>query len=61
VTVEEGLVPGSILLGYVNADHWELAIGIERELEFIAGRPVQRPLLRTGLSEAILRDVGDDL
>ena len=61
VTVEEGLVPGSVLLGYANSDHWGLAIDIEDELQFFAARPDERRFPREILIEAILRFVSDDL
>ena len=61
VTLEEGLVPGSVLLGYANSDHWGLAIDLEDELEFFATRPDERRFPREVLIEAILRFVGNDL
>ncbi|MEJ2604965.1 MAG: hypothetical protein P8172_17110 [Gammaproteobacteria bacterium] len=61
VTLEEGLLPGSTLLGYANTDHWGLAIDIEDELEFFAARPDDRAYPRRVLFEAILRYVSDDL
>ncbi len=60
VTLEEGLVPGSVLLGYANTDHWGLAIDIEDELEFFAARPDQRRFPREVLFEALLRFVSGD-
>ena len=58
---QDALIPGSTLLGYVNADHWAVALDLESELEFIAHRhnPVTFP--RTALIEAILDYVGSDL
>jgi hypothetical protein len=61
VTLEEGLLPGSTLLGYANADHWSLAIDIEEELEFFASRPDKRRFPREVLFEALLRFVSNDL
>lgn len=61
VTLEEGLLPGSTLLAYANADHWSLAIDIEEELEFFAAREDQRRYPRSVLFESILRYVSRDL
>ena len=32
------IVPGSTLLGYLNADHWALYVAIGRSHQFISGR-----------------------
>ena len=61
VAVEEGLLPGSVLLGYANADHWSLAIDIEDALGFIAARPSERRFPREVLFEALLRFVSEDV
>jgi len=61
VTISDALFPGSTLLGYANADHWGVAIDIEQELDFIAGRPDDHPFPRSVLFEAYLRYVSEDL
>ncbi len=61
LTLGEGTVPGSTLLGYANADHWGIAIDIENELSFLAGRPDDTPFPRSLLFEAALRYVSEDL
>lgn len=61
VTISDGLIPGSTLLGYANSDHWGIAIDIEQELEFIAGRPSDERFPRGVLFEAYLRYVSEDL
>ena len=61
VTISDALYPGSTLLGYANTDHWGVAIDIEQELDFIAGRPNDQPFPRSVLFEAYLRYVSEDL
>ncbi len=61
VAIEEGVIPGSTLLGYANSDHWGVAIDIERELEFFAAREDPTPYPRSALFEALLRYVSEDL
>ncbi len=61
LTITDGIWPGSTLLGYVNSDHWGLAIAIEEELSFIAARPDDRLYPRGLLFEAALRYVAEDL
>ena len=56
------LVPGSVLLGYINADHWALAVPIARVHPTIAALAVtQNAYPREALVEAILRFVEEDL
>jgi len=61
VTIDSALIPGSVLLGYANSDHWALAIDIEEELEWLSHRPDPQPFPRTALFEALLRTVAEDL
>jgi len=61
LTIEEGTWPGSTLLGYANADHWGVAIDIEKELNFLADRPEDTGYPRGPLFEAALRYVSEDL
>lgn len=61
LTLEDGTLPGSTLLGYANSDHWGLAIDIEDELSYWAARPDDRPFPRGPLFEAALRYVSGDL
>jgi hypothetical protein len=61
LTIGEGTIPGSTLLGYANSDHWGVAIDIEEELSFLAGRPDDTPFPRGVLFEAVLRYVSEDL
>ncbi|MFL9960737.1 hypothetical protein PQR02_06325 [Paraburkholderia sediminicola] len=56
------VVPGSALLGYVNADHWALAVPIARTHDMIGSLFVtQNAYPREALTEAILRFLEEDL
>ena len=61
ITISEGVLPGSTLLGYANTDHWGVAIDIEEELSFIAGRDDETPFPRSIMFEALIRYVSEDL
>jgi hypothetical protein len=61
VTLESSLIPGSVLLGYANTDHWGLAIDIEEELEWMGSRKNPQPYPRQLLFESILRFVAEAL
>lgn len=56
------LIPGSVLLGYLNADHWAVAIPLNRNQPFIASTFVDKNAFpREVLWEAIVRFVEEDL
>jgi hypothetical protein len=56
------VVPGSILMGYLNADHWAVAVPIDRTHPVIASTLVtQNAYPREALLEAVLRFVEEDL
>jgi hypothetical protein len=56
------LIPGGALLGYLNADHWAVAVPIARSHEFIGATFVDRNAFpREALLEALLRFVEEDL
>jgi hypothetical protein len=56
------LIPGSTLLGYLNADHWAIAIPIARTHGTLGSLFVtQNAYPREALLEAILRFVEEDL
>lgn len=56
------IIPGSTLLGFVNADHWALAVPIARSHRFIGATLVdQNDYPREALVEAVLRFVEEDL
>lgn len=56
------LIPGSVLLGYLNADHWAVAIPINRNHPFIASHFVDKNAFpREVLAEALVRFIEEDL
>jgi hypothetical protein len=56
------VIPGSVLMGYVNADHWALAVPIARSHEVIGATIVtQNAYPREALLEAVLRFIEEDL
>ena len=56
------LIPGSVLLGYVNADHWAVAIPFNRNHPFIATHFVDKNAFpREVLAEAVARFIEEDL
>lgn len=56
------VVPGSTLMGYINADHWALAVPIARTHTTISSLFVTRNAYpREALAEAMLRFVEEDL
>ena len=56
------IIPGSKLLGFMNADHWALAVPIARGHSFIGSTFVdQNDYPREALVEAVLRFVTEDL
>jgi hypothetical protein len=56
------VIPGSTLLGYVNADHWALAVPIARSHSMLGSTFVdQNHYPREALLEALLRFVEEDL
>jgi len=56
------VIPGSTLVGYVNADHWALAVPVSRSHPAITSMFVTRNAYpREALFEALLRMVEEDL
>ena len=56
------VIPGSTLVGYLNADHWALAVPIARTHSIIGSMLVTRNAYpREALVEALLRFVEEDL
>ena len=56
------IIPGSTLLGYLNADHWAVAVPIARTHDTIGSLFVtQNAYPREALLEAVLRFVEEDL
>jgi hypothetical protein len=62
VVFHDALVPGGALLGYLNADHWAVAMPFNREHPTLAGAFVTRNAFpREVLLEAIARFVEESL
>lgn len=62
VIYSDQIVPGSTLLGFLNADHWAVATPVNRSHTAIASSLVTRNAYpREALLEAILRFVEEDL
>jgi hypothetical protein len=61
VSTEDAVIPGSTLLGYVNADHWDVAISIERQMPHLSARSSPRQFPRTALLDATLLYVSEAL
>jgi hypothetical protein len=61
IRIEDAVIPGSTLLGYVNADHWDIAIAIERQMPHLASRASSRTFPRSALLDAMLLYVGESL
>jgi hypothetical protein len=56
------IIPGSTLMGFINADHWALAVPVARNHRFIGSTLVdQNNYPREAMVEAILRFVEEDL
>ena len=56
------VIPGSVLLGYVNADHWAVAVPVNRSHAFIGSTFVDKNAFpREILLEAIVRFIEEDL
>jgi hypothetical protein len=60
VRVQDAVLPGATLLGFANADHWGIALRIERAMPHIAGRTIDRPYPQRALLEAILLALGGE-
>jgi hypothetical protein len=56
------VIPGSTLLGFINADHWAVAVPVARSHSFIGSTFVDKnDYPREALVEAVLRFVTEDL
>jgi hypothetical protein len=56
------VIPGSVLLGYLNADHWAIAVPFNRSHPFISSLFIDKNAFpREVLLEAIVRYVEEDL
>jgi hypothetical protein len=62
VIYSDEFIPGSTLLGFVNADHWAIALPIKRSHAWVGSMFVSRnDYPREALLEAVLRYVEEDL
>lgn len=61
VIARDAVIPGSTLLGYVNADHWDVAISLDRQMPTLSGRDSPRQLPRSELLHAALLYVSEAL
>ena len=58
--VEDALIPGSTLLGYLDADHWAVALHIEEESPLLAHREEDARFPQLALMQAVLQQVAID-
>lgn len=58
--VGDALIPGSTLLGYLDADHWAVALDIEDESPLLAHRKTDAHFPHLALLQAILLQVAID-
>jgi hypothetical protein len=56
----DALIPGSTLLGYLDADHWAVALDIEDESPLLAHRDEEAQFPHRALLHAILRQLAAD-
>ena len=55
------IIPGSTLIGYVNADHWAVSVAIARSHPVVGSTLVTRSdYPREALAEAVLRFIEED-
>lgn len=59
--VQDALIPGSTLLGYLDADHWAVALDIEDESPLLAHRKTDAHFPHLALLQAILLQVTTDV
>ena len=56
------VIPGAILLGFANTDHWGIALPLESRYSWLGLRPRQVPAFpRTALLETLLLYIAEDL
>jgi dienelactone hydrolase len=58
--VEDALIPGSTLLGYLDADHWAVALDIEDDSPLLAHREIDAHFPHLALLQAVLLQVSED-
>lgn len=56
------VIPGSVILGYLNADHWAIAVPLNRSHPFLGATLVDKNAFpREVLLEAVVRFIEEDL
>lgn len=61
VAAGDAVIPGATLLGYVNADHWDMAISLDSQMPQLSSRASSRVLPRSELLHAALLYVSESL
>jgi hypothetical protein len=61
VVASDAVIPSSVLLGFVNADHWDVALPLERRFPRLAARPDGRQFPRDALFDALLMYVAESV
>lgn len=61
ILAPDALIPGSTLLGFANADHFGVALRVERSLPHLVARADARPYPQQALLEAVLATVTADV
>lgn len=61
VVASDAIIPSSVLLGFVNADHWDVALPLERRFPRLAARPDGRQFPRDALFDALLMYVAESV
>ena len=61
IVAGDAVIPSSVLLGFVNADHWDVALPLERQFPRLAARPHPRQFPRDALFDALLMYVAETL
>ena len=61
IAAGDAVIPGATLLGYANADHWDMAISLESQMPQLSSRASSRVLPRSELLEAALLYVSESL
>jgi hypothetical protein len=61
VLASDAIIPSSVLLGFVNADHWDVALPLERRFPRLAARADGRQYPRDALFDAVLMYVAESL
>jgi hypothetical protein len=56
------MIPGSVIMGFLNADHWAIAVPVDRSSAFLSSTLVNKNNFpREVLLEALFRFVEEDL